>query len=67
MPALCCLLAHARLHPAAATKLALQPHLRAIASLKDWPDGVHGFKLAAKQRFEMSLAALARLAPVQLA
>ena len=30
------------------------PQLRAVASLKDWPDGICGFEQTGKRRFEMS-------------
>jgi len=37
-----------------ALKLAQQPQLRAVASLKNWPDGILGFEQTGKRRFEMS-------------
>eukprot|EP00802_Teleaulax_amphioxeia_P032951 Tamp_37451.p1 GENE.Tamp_37451~~Tamp_37451.p1 ORF type:complete len:133 (+),score=14.53 Tamp_37451:1-399(+) len=37
-----------------ALKLAQQPKLRAVASLKDWPEGIAGFAFAGTDHFEMS-------------
>ena len=37
------------------------PQLRAVASLKNWPDGILGFEQTGKRRFEMSWTGTLRL------